>query len=84
MEEVYTLQDALTFGCACISILPGWWRSAGGAGSSSHRPARSIGSASKPAIKRVAISASRVTLAGDLLWLGTISFIVVIVTGMIG
>ena len=30
------------------------------------------------------ISASRVTLAGDLLWLGTISFIVAIVTGMIG
>jgi hypothetical protein len=85
VEEVYTLQDALTFGCACISILPGWWwRSAGGAGSSSHRPARSSGSASKPAIKRVAISASRVTLAGDLLWLGTISFILAIVTGMIG
>jgi hypothetical protein len=47
VEEVYTLTDALTFGCACISILPGWWwRSAGGAGSSSHRPARSSGSAS--------------------------------------
>ena len=30
------------------------------------------------------ISASRVTLAGDLLWLGTISFILAIVTGMIG
>ena len=30
------------------------------------------------------ISASRVTLAGDLLWFGTISFIVAIVTGMIG
>src|SRR5882762_1264807 len=40
-----------------LCILPGWWwRSAGGAGSSSHRPARSSGSASKPAIKRVARS----------------------------
>ena len=40
-----------------LRILPGWWwRSAGGAGSSSHRPARSSGSASKPAIRRVARS----------------------------
>ena len=30
------------------------------------------------------ISANRGTLAGDLLWLGTISFILAIVTGMIG
>jgi len=30
------------------------------------------------------ISASRGTLAGDLLWLGTIGFIVAIITGMIG
>src|SRR5712671_7388914 len=38
-------------------ISPGWWwRSAGGAGSSSHRPARSSGSVSKPAIRRVARS----------------------------
>ena len=30
------------------------------------------------------ISASRGTLAGDLLWLGTISFILAIITGLIG
>ncbi len=30
------------------------------------------------------ISASRGTLAGDLLWLGTIGFILAIITGMIG
>jgi preprotein translocase subunit Sss1 len=30
------------------------------------------------------ISASRGTLAGDLLWLGTIGFIVAIITGIIG
>jgi hypothetical protein len=30
------------------------------------------------------ISASRGTLAGDLLWLGAIDFILVIITGMIG
>jgi len=30
------------------------------------------------------ISGSRGTLAGDLLWLGTIGFILAIVTGMIG
>jgi hypothetical protein len=30
------------------------------------------------------ISASRVPLAGDLLWLGTIGFILAIITGMIG
>jgi hypothetical protein len=30
------------------------------------------------------ISASRGTLAGDLLWLGAIGFIVAIITGMIG
>ena len=42
---------------AILPISPGWWwRSAGGAGSSSHRPARSSGSASKPAIRRVARS----------------------------
>jgi hypothetical protein len=29
-------------------------------------------------------SASRGTLAGDLLWLGAIAFIVAIITGMIG
>jgi hypothetical protein len=37
-----------------LRILLGcWWRSAGGAETSSHRPARSSGSASKPAIRRV-------------------------------
>ena len=42
--------------------MPGWWwRSAGGAGSSSHRPARSSGSASKPAIKRVGEVQRRLT-----------------------
>jgi preprotein translocase subunit Sss1 len=30
------------------------------------------------------ISASRGTLAGDLLWLGAIGFIIAIITGMIG
>ena len=30
------------------------------------------------------LSASRGTLVGDLLWLGTISFIIAIVTGLIG
>jgi hypothetical protein len=30
------------------------------------------------------ISASRGTLAGDLLWLGTFGFILAIITGMIG
>jgi len=30
------------------------------------------------------ISASRGTLAGDLLWLGTIGFILAVITGMIG
>ena len=30
------------------------------------------------------ISASRGTLAGDLLWLGTIGFILAIITGVIG
>jgi hypothetical protein len=30
------------------------------------------------------ISASHGTLAGDLLWLGTISFILAIITGLIG
>ena len=30
------------------------------------------------------ISASRGTLAGDLLWLGAIGFILAIITGMIG
>jgi len=30
------------------------------------------------------ISASRGTLAGDLLWLGTVGFILAIITGMIG
>jgi hypothetical protein len=30
------------------------------------------------------ISASHGTLAGDLLWLGTIGFILAIITGMIG
>ncbi len=30
------------------------------------------------------ISASRGTLAGDLLWLGTVGFILAIITGVIG
>ena len=33
---------------------------------------------------RPAYLASRGTLAGDLLWLGTIGFILAIITGMIG